>query len=466
MSLSMSTIHRRLRHVRAGITGFLRHRRGVTAVTFAIALLPLLVMAGTAIDVSRAFIVKQRLGFAIDAAALAVGASTGTTAELTTLMQQYFNANYPATKLGVPATPVMTLSGKTVNITASAEVDTAFMRIVGYDKVAVEASTTVVRESVGLEVAMVLDTTGSMSGTKLSELKTAANDFVGILFGDKTVGTNLYVGVVPFSGSVNVGSADPEGLIADAGNSSSSDFAGFVAPDHSPFLDDGLTEQAWHCCSPPPPPPWNGCVLARSYPNDVQDTDIATGGGWTKLTDSDGDWNCPVAIQPLTNQRSLIESKISALSANGWTHIHFGAMWGWRVLSPTAPYTTGHAYSDPDYQKAIVIMTDGENTMPQSWDYSPYTAYRRLSDGDLGSTNQSTAESNLDSRLTEVCTNMKAEGIIVYTITFEVSSTTTQNLLRNCATDNAKYFNSPDSATLHSAFEVIATDLSNLRISD
>lgn len=461
MSSSTSTIHRRLRHVKAGLAAFMRHRRGVTAVTFAIALLPLLVMAGTAIDVSRAFIVKQRLGFAIDAAALAVGASTGTTAELTTLMQQYFDANYPAEKLGVPATPVMTLSGKTVNITANAEVDTAFMRIVGYDRVAVQASTTVVRESVGLEVAMVLDTTGSMSGSKLTSLKTAANDFVGILFGDKTVGTNLYVAVVPFSASVNVGSTDPEGLVADAGYSVG-DFAGFAGLGDAPVHDDGLMRLAWHHS----PPPWAGCVMARDYPDDVEDTDLATGGSWTKLTNSDGDENCPVEIQPLTNQRSLIEAKITALAARGYTHVNFGAAWGWRVLSPTAPYTTGHAYSDPDYQKAVVIMTDGENTMPDSHDSSNYTAYGYLSDGNLGSTHQSTAESNLNTRLTEVCTNMKAQGIIVYTITFEVASTSTQTLLRNCATDNAKYFNSPDSATLHSAFEIIATDLSNLRISD
>ena len=111
MGTSMNTKNGRLRAMASGLAGFIRQRRGVTAVTFAIALLPLLVLTGTAVDVSRAFIVKQRLGFAIDAAALAVGASSGTTAELTTLMQTYFDANYPSEKLGVPATPSMTITG-------------------------------------------------------------------------------------------------------------------------------------------------------------------------------------------------------------------------------------------------------------------------------------------------------------------------------------------------------------------
>ena len=79
-------------------------------------------------------------------------------------------------------------------------------------------------------------------------------------------------------------------------------------------------------------------------------------------------------------------------------------------------------------------------------------------------TNSTTASNKLDTRLSEVCTNMKQVGIIIYTITLALNDTGTQNLYRACATDPSKYFNSPSSAELQGAFRAIGAELSNLRI--
>ena len=144
----------------------------------------------------------------------------------------------------------------------------------------------------------------------------------------------------------------------------------------------------------------------------------------------------------------------------GNTHINVGLVWGWRTLSPTAPFTEGVAYDNQDYNKAIVLMTDGENTM----DWSTYTAYGYLSERNLGTSNSYTAETELDNRTTDVCDAIKAEGILVYTITFQVSTNRARNLMRNCATDTSKYFDSPNSTTLEQAFRAIGKELSNLRI--
>ena len=185
---------------------FASNRQGVIGLIFVLALIPLLAAGGAAVDLSRAYLVKQRLGAALDAAGLSVGTASGATeAELNTLMLDYFNANYPASEIGIPATPNMRIEDSEITITATADVDTTLMRIVTIDKITVAASTTIIRETTGLEVVLVLDNTGSMRGSKLNSLKEASRTFVDIVFGDETEPEFLKVGIVPFTGGVNVG---------------------------------------------------------------------------------------------------------------------------------------------------------------------------------------------------------------------------------------------------------------------
>ena len=456
-----------LRETRAAVTrsyetfiprefrAFLDNRQGVAAVFFVLALVPISAAAGAAIDISRAYLVKHRLGTAIDAAGLAVGASSGKSEqELNQILNDFFKANYPADELGVPATPIMTIEDSVIKISAKASVDTTLMRVVQISTIEVEASTEIIRETKGLDVVLVLDNTGSMSGSKLSSLKTASAQFVNILFGEETEPEELLVGVVPFAGTVNVGNAQLFENTFVNPNPTSSEFS---------------------------PDIWRGCLEARAAPHDQQDTNQVTGGRWTKYLWPDNysnDWDrlrsnlsnheyygpnkqCPVELLPLTNRKSDILAKIDEMTANGLTHINIGAVWGWRVLSPTSPFTNGHDYDDPEYNKAIVIMTDGQNTAPSG---STYTAYRFLDEGHLGTTSSRTAARRLNDRLSQVCENIKAKNVLVYTITFQVSSSSTRDLMRDCATDANKYFNSPSNAELEKTFRAIGAELSNLRI--
>ncbi len=76
----------------------------------------------------------------------------------------------------------------------------------------------------------------------------------------------------------------------------------------------------------------------------------------------------------------------------------------------------------------------------------------------------SNAEATLNSKLTTVCNAVKAKDILVYTIGFQITNTTTQNLLKNCATKPDMYYNSPTNAQLAGIFQDIAQGLSELRI--
>ncbi len=427
---------------------FGRDQRGVSAIVFALALIPLCLAGGSAIDMGRAYIVKTRLGYALDAAGLAVGsATTADETELEQIMLAYFAANYPDYELGVAATPSMTIDDKEITLTATATVDTTLMNVIGVHEMTVAASTLIVRETKGLDVVLVLDNTGSMGTTKMNSLKNAAHSFLDIIYGDATENDNLLVGVVPFSTTVNVGTS----------------FA---------YLTAGYSATAYN------PYTWTGCVMARGSGMDTTDdppTSEAT--RWDAFLwpdDGNNNWKgwgsgppatpnryCPVQLLPLTSNKTTVENTIDAMSSAGNTHINYGLVWGWRVLSPEEPYTEGHAYDDEDYVKSIVLMTDGENVMSSS----VYTAYAYLSDGRLGTTTSSSAAiSELNDRTSETCENIKAEGVVIYTITFQVSSTSVRDLMRACASEDDNYFDSPTETELQSAFRTIAQELTNLRI--
>jgi len=411
---------------------FRSDRRGAVAVMFALAVIPLMIAAGLAVDLSRAYLVKTRLSHALDAAGLAVGTMRTTTTDTVYLETQFANfvdANYPASQVGSVHDLTFVDNSGVISVTGKASVDTVFMGIIGVNTITVSANAEIVVETNGLELVMVLDNSGSMSSNnKMNDMKTASLDLIDILFGSETMPDLLKVGLVPFDNTVNIGT----GNLA--------------------YVNDP-SAYSWGSDS------WEGCVMARSYPYDVEDADTATGGMWDPFWNayksSDRNYKCPRPITPLTNNRATLESEIAAMSPLGATHINFGAIWGWRVISPSAPFTEGAAYTDPDWNKAAIILTDGDNTfMNDSSSY--YSAYEP---GDI-------TVSQLDSRLLDVCANMKAEGIIVYTIAFGTSiSMSTESLLTSCATDSDHYYESPDAATLNLAFRAIGAELKNLHLS-
>ena len=81
-------------------------------------------------------------------------------------------------------------------------------------------------------------------------------------------------------------------------------------------------------------------------------------------------------IMPLTHDTDAIKRHISTMRANGATNIHMGTIWGLRLLSPQAPYTQGRGYDDKENIKALIIMTDGNNTYYTIHYYHAYGWYK------------------------------------------------------------------------------------------
>jgi hypothetical protein len=127
------------------------------------------------------------------------------------------------------------------------------------------------------------------------------------------------------------------------------------------------------------------------------------------------------------------------------------------------------AYHTPLMQKVLILMTDGMDT----FDSGNFTAYGYLDNGQLGTTSSTTAVTDLDNNTLSVCTALKNNGVIIYTIGFGTTDDNDPNnptsvngpLLKSCATDINHYFLAPTNAQLEAAFEQIGNSLANLYIS-
>jgi Flp pilus assembly protein TadG len=194
---------------------FLRAKRGNVAMMFALAIVPLVIAAGTGLDITRAMLVRQQMGEALDAAALAVGSTTGLDqAAAQALAQKYFDANYTVDKtaFGTP-TVIIPASGYTstgsVVMTASDPMPTILMQLAGFTTLPVTATSTVVWGQSKLWVALVLDNSGSMaSSNKLTGLKNASAQLLTTLQNASSTAGDVQVGIVPFSNTVNVGASN------------------------------------------------------------------------------------------------------------------------------------------------------------------------------------------------------------------------------------------------------------------
>lgn len=209
-----------------------------------------------------------------------------------------------------------------------------------------------------------------------------------------------------------------------------------------------------------------------------------TGNNWSATTPANNinantgtgpNLGCGPAVTPLTASRPAVEAAINALVPvyRGGTQSNEGLAWGWRMLSPRwrglwgggTPDDLPLDHDDSEMDKVVIVLTDGENQVFR-YNNSPqrdYSAYGQHAAGRLGTSNPGTnPAAALNSRTLQLCTAMKAEGVIVYTITFEVNSTAARNTFRDCATSPQHYFDSPSGEDLTQVFRAIGNQLSNL----
>ncbi len=245
-------------------------RRGAIAPMAAVSLIPALIGVGAAMDVSRLISSKTALQDAVDSANLALGRmpQTSTTAEMQDKARAWIEANTSEAGIqNLVVKPPVRTTGQ-IQLDVTGRVPTTFSQFLGLDFMAVEGHSTVKYGTSHVELALVLDNTGSMAQDgKLDALKVAANTLVNSLEASSNLSGDanaLKIGVVPFSMTVNVGSQYKgqitwlRGDMPAAYGSSADVVGGSTHPDRF-LLFTALNN------------PWQGCVESRPQPYDISD---------------------------------------------------------------------------------------------------------------------------------------------------------------------------------------------------
>ncbi len=439
---------------------FGRNKGGQVAMTFGLAAVPIVGATGIAFDFTRKIEAQVTTQAALDGAAMAATAAlnAGENEETyTQAAQDFFDRNKPDNLIGNPEIEIEVSYAKaTLVAKTDAAIKTTMTKILGYDTMPLKNDhqgtgedgeeggsfgTTIALPAFTVErkgeIAMVMDYSGSMNWYLGGERKyvTMRNEAAKLVTALSQAKTNDYVkfGVVPFSSEV--------------------------------FAE--MKNKYWHGYTGEQKR--SSCTRDRNYPYNLEATEPTQPGNPTSATrfgkvasewsSNPYSWwfyqgwenyryNCSsysgyrnLVVQDLTKNHNDTYNKILAMRPYGNTHIAVGMEFGYHLLSPNAPFTEGASYGASDTEKAVILLTDGAQTT------------RAFGAGNSYST------TNGRNNLATLCTRMKADGIRILTVSYDLYDSDTENRLRNCASDVNDFYDADSKPELVAAFSNITAKL-------
>lgn len=395
------------------------NRRGNVAILFALLVVPLIGAVGLGVDFMRAGAERARAQEALDAAVLAgvrhLMAHPNEVAQSKQKALKAYRANFRS-----DANAVFTFDAAGVlRGTVDDALPTTFARLLGQNAMNISISSAASLAGRGMELALVLDVSGSMSG-EIPSLRMAVTSLLDEIYGNADTAPNVWVALVPFSGRVNV---------INYG-------AGWLTG--PPTMSNGPTAAVGNSCKVNSVNTnYPRLCPQRRAPTADQDDTLPSAAAFNEYT---SDWEvCPVprAIG-LSPRRSDIQPFVNSLCAGHGTSTYEGMAWGWRALSPRWQGLWGSATlpkSNADSPgKYAVIMTDGQNHPNQSGDAL------------------STAEA--DAKLLQTCQAMKAEGITIFAVTFNMGGALA-SLYQQCTSKPEYQYDAESGAELDAVFTEI-----------
>lgn len=452
---------------------------GNFAIMTAFCAMTLLTVVGVAVDVSGMTSLRKTMQDRLDVAVLAA-ASSGETkdAELKKIVKDVIEQGSNNTW---EMDAVITIEDEEIYAEGTTIYDPMIMGIMNQGKIRVKVNSAApVATEVPMNISMVLDTTGSMAGSNMADLKDAAEVLVDFVEAQKHPQSRI--AVVPFSNYVNIGMSRRNESWMDVPADATTGPAPACYPEESwtgsgctttteTRYSDGVSFTATRTtcssntatptgntiCPPAPSIAWNGCAGSRNAPDNI----IADASSANPIAGA-MNVNCGEEILPMTSDYNAVRTKINALKANGPTYLPTGVIWGWRTLTPNAPFT--EAASSPDNAiRALVLMTDGVNIMTQeARGGSTDEIYHRTYDMTDNASDKEATE-----RLLEICDGVKADDIALFTIAYKLpgGSKKTEKTLEECATSASFAFEAKNRDQLKKAFDAIGKNLKTVRLS-
>jgi Flp pilus assembly protein TadG len=472
----------RMRHFEGlfhAIGGFARDRSGNLAVLFGMVASVLALGVGFAVNVSQLYNAKSSLQGVVDAAVtstardLTIGVIKE--ADANKSVQVFLDANSQAGILSADQIVLDKLTvdkiGKTVQADVHVDVGLYFPIFSMGDMKRVTASTTALYSDRQIEVAMILDVTGSMAANryrrtdKIRDLRDAASGAVEDLlkWNRDENDPRVRVAIVPYAEAVNTG-----GLASTV----------FVETKYGskvpPPIDAPVSVSSAI-------PAQDKCATERKdkdgyadYSSDGPYTPRLDNNGRTYLAKVNRDYDmrsCPsAALIPLTADKDRLLKTITDFRADGVTAGGIAAQWGYYMLSPSwrsaiadAGLGAGPANFDKrKVAKVAILMTDGQfNTAFAKGRGAPNSQSQ-------GQTSRNNAEN--------ICANMKRDGIEIFTIGFDLNDPTmtvterdqAKSVLKNCSTADTSslkhYYEAATGTELADAFGEITRNIEKLTI--
>lgn len=274
-------------------------------------------------------------------------------------------------------TVIESLNSRDVKATALADTKPFFMHMIGIDSFDAKAGSRAVQTITNVEIVLVLDVSGSMSGAKIANLRTAAARFVGTMM-DSDPNRRVSIAVVPYNAQVNLGATLRSKFNAtdvhNVANVNCLELPSSVFAQPAIPRTTALPMMAWS-------DHYYGTNTSGGYvlPTDATFARPDTRNNFCRPTPAN------IVRMPSQNKTQL-QADINGLQAGGNTSIVLGMKWGTALLDPAArsiydeyigagqmpanlagrPFD----YDDEESMKVIILMTDGE-----------HVAHNRISDG-------------------------------------------------------------------------------------
>ena len=458
------------------IGGFARDRSGNFAVLFGLVGSVLALGAGFAVNVSQLYNARSSLQGVVDAAVTSTARDQTTAhreADANKSVQAFLDAN---SKAGILQADQIVLDKLTVDkiantVQADVRVDVGlYFPIFGLgDMQRVTASTTALYSDKRVEVAMMLDITGSMKKIgkkdKIGDLRAAASNAVtDLLKGNRDPNNpRIRVAIVPYAEAVNTG-----GLAKTV----------FVETKNGSKVPPPIDAPVSVSSATPAP---DKCATERKdkdgYANSSSDgpnTPRLDNENKTYLAKVNRDYRmgtCPAAaLIPLTANEDKLLKTITDFKADGVTAGGIAAQWGYYMLSPSWRPTIADAglgagpanFDKKKVAKVAILMTDGQFN----------TAFARAPDAPKSQDKAQMSRGNAE----DICSNMKRDGIEVFTIGFDLNDPTmsatekdqAKKVLKDCSTADTSslkhYYEAATGPELDQAFSDIITNIEKLTI--
>ncbi|MER9951178.1 TadE/TadG family type IV pilus assembly protein [Mesorhizobium sp. M0047] len=462
------------------VGGFARDRGGNFAVLFGLSASVLALAAGFSVNISQLYNAKSSLQGVIDAAVTSTARDLTTgvikEADANNSVKAFLDANDTAGILQAGQVVLDRLivdkTAKTVQVDAHVDVALFFPIFGMSDARRVAASTTALYSDKTIEVAMMLDITGSMAKRgnvdKIGDLKAAAKNAVQTMLRNQDPkNPRVRVAIVPYASGVNAGKLAENVYAEKQGSSELAPVAGgslLVAKTGKNLLPSFSDYISIVGAAMPHP---DNCATERKDKNgdadlsaDGPDTVRADGNGkkYYALVNRDdhlggGGMNrCPDAkVIPLTAESSALLDSIDDFRADGYTAGAIAIQWTYYMLSPqwrtainNAGLGKGASDADPKkIAKVAILMTDGQFNTAFAGVGGSYNSQGNLARGN--------AET--------LCGNMKNDGIEIFTIGFDLNDKDMSATERDQAKAVLKGCSSKDTSTAKRHFFDVSTEV-------